>query len=255
MYPQAITLLLLLCVSAAWPQDSDTVAGTIREHPYPLLQGRQDERNHMVDTLLRYRGDELSVTDETVIRAMRHVPRHRFVPAAEQSRAYRDSPVTIGFGQTISQPYIVALMTQLAEIRPGMKVLEVGTGSGYQAAVLYELTDAVYTLEIIAPLATRTAALFRELKLGAIRAREADGYFGWVFDPGIQFDRILVTAAARHIPPPLLQQLAPGGRMVIPVGSRWGVQQLMLVSRNEAGETRTRSLLPVRFVPLTGGRD
>ncbi len=253
MYPQAITLLLLLCVSPALPQDWDI--GEIREHPYPRLQERQDERNHMVDTLLRYRGGELAVTDKAVIRAMRHVPRHRFVPAAEQSRAYRDSPVTIGYGQTISQPYMVALMTQLAEIRSGMKVLEVGTGSGYQAAVLYELTDAVYTVEIIAPLATRTAALFRELNLDAIRAREADGYYGWAFDSAIRFDRILVTAAARHIPPPLLQQLAPGGRMVIPVGSRWGLQQLMLVSKDEAGATRTRSLLPVRFVPLTGGRD
>jgi protein-L-isoaspartate(D-aspartate) O-methyltransferase len=159
--------------------------------------------------------------------------------------------VPIGFGQTISQPYIVALMTQLADVRPGMKVLEVGTGSGYQAAVLYELTDQVYTIEIITPLAKRTHGLFEELGLTGIQAKEGDGYYGWA--PGAVFDRILVTAAAEHIPPPLLRQLNPGGRMVIPVGPKWGNQELLLVTKSASGEVSTRALLPVRFVPLTGG--
>ena len=252
MYAQVFVLLLAGAAAAAWPQDPAAEAGAIRQHPYPHLQERRDERERMVDTLLRYRGTDLSVTDARVIQAMRHVPRHRFVPLPEQSHAYRDSPVPIGYGQTISQPYIVALMTQLADVGPAMKVLEVGTGSGYQAALLYELTDQVYSLEIIAPLAARTAGLFRELGLDAIHAREGDGYYGWTPAPDAPFDRILVTAAARHIPPPLLRQLAPGGRMIIPVGSRWGVQQLMVISKDAAGQTRTRSVLPVRFVPLTG---
>jgi protein-L-isoaspartate(D-aspartate) O-methyltransferase len=205
----------------------------------------------MVQTLLRYRGTEIGVTDNRVIDAMGHVPRHRFVPASEQTHAYRDAPVPIGFGQTISQPYIVALMTQLADVQPGLQVLEVGTGSGYQAAVLYELTDHVYTIEIIAPLAERTRLLFHELGLTAIHAREGDGYYGWATEAA--FDRILVTAAAEHIPAPLIRQLKPGGRMIIPVGPKWGNQELMLITKNDRGDILTRSILPVRFVPLTGG--
>jgi protein-L-isoaspartate(D-aspartate) O-methyltransferase len=205
----------------------------------------------MVRTIRQYSGAATAVTDERVLQAMGHVPRHSFVPASERSHAYRDSPVPIGFGQTISQPYIVALMSQLADVQPGMKVLEVGTGSGYQAAVLYELTDQVYTIEIIAPLAECTHGLFEELGLTGIQAKEGDGYYGWA--PGAAFDRILVTAAAEHIPPPLLRQLNPGGRMVIPVGPKWGNQELLLVTKSASGEVSTRALLPVRFVPLTGG--
>jgi len=130
-------------------------------------------------------------------------------------------------------------------------VLEVGTGSGYQAAVLYELTDQVYTIEIITPLVERTRRLFADLELSGIHAKEGDGYYGWA--PGAAFDRILVTAAAEHIPSPLLRQLKPGGRMVIPVGPKWGNQELLLVTKSARGEVATRSLLPVRFVPLTGG--
>ena len=205
----------------------------------------------MVQTIRQYSEAAIAVTDERVLRAMGHVPRHRFVPASERSHAYRDSPVPIGFGQTISQPYIVALMTQLADVQPGMKVLEVGTGSGYQAAVLYALTDQVCTIEIIVPLAERTHRLFEVLRLNGIQAREGDGYYGWA--PGAAFDRILVTAAAEHIPPPLLRQLKPGGRMVIPVGPKWGNQELLLVTKDANGVVATRALLPVRFVPLTGG--
>lgn len=218
---------------------------------YPFGHERRQERAAMVETLKRYHGRGITVSEQAVISAMLRVPRHRFIPSNMQGHAYKDSPVPIGHGQTISQPYIVALMTQLADIRSGMKVLEVGTGSGYQAAILAELTDQVYTMEIISPLAERTRLQFLDWGLKKIQTKEGDGYFGW--PEGIQFDRILVTAAAAHIPPPLLRQLKPGGRMVIPVGPRWGNQELMLVIKDKQGKSRTRSLLPVRFVPLTGG--
>ncbi len=213
---------------------------------------RQTERDRMVDVLTSYRGNQ-AVTDHLVIKAMHSVPRHKFVPENARNRAYNDSPLAIGYGQTISQPYIVALMTQLADLKPGMSVLEIGTGSGYQAAVLNQLTDQVYTIEIIQPLAERTQRLFAKLKLTRINQREGDGYYGW---PGNkQFDRILVTAAAAHIPAPLIKQLKPGGHMVIPVGPRWGPQELMLVLKDNNGNVRTQNILPVRFVPLTRGKD
>jgi len=219
---------------------------------YSATAERQQERLVMVQTLKLYGGtDSLSVTNPKVIEAMLRVPRHLFIPAYHQNQAYHDTPLSIGFGQTISQPYIVALMTQLADIQPGMKVLEIGTGSGYQAAILQEITDQVYTMEIISPLAKKTGLLFQHLGLTQIQAKHGDGYFGW--PDKIQFDRILVTAAAAHIPPPLLKQLKPGGRMVIPVGPTWGNQELLLITKDKQGRSKTRSLLPVRFVPLTGG--
>jgi protein-L-isoaspartate(D-aspartate) O-methyltransferase len=243
--------LLLMSLGSGFPTLAEQPATpTIHSHPYPAPAERQRERQAMVATLLRYPAP-FAVKEARVIQAMHHVPRHRFVPADQQAHAYRDSPVPIGYGQTISQPYIVALMTQLAEVQPGAKVLEVGTGSGYQAAILFELTDQVYTVEIIAPLAERTQHLFEALGLTGIAAREGDGYYGW--NEQGPFDRILVTAAAEHIPPPLVQQLKPGGRMVIPVGPKWGHQELLLVTKSNDGEIVTRSLLPVRFVPLTGG--
>ena len=250
---RSMALLMLFMMLGSWvpAYAGQETASAIRRHPYPGPPERQDERRSMVETIRQYAGTASEVTDERVLQAMGHVPRHRFVPASERTHAYRDSPVPIGYGQTISQPYIVALMTQLAQIRPGMKVLEVGTGSGYQAAVLFELTDRVYTIEIIAPLAERTRRLFDALGLTGIQAREGDGYYGWT--PETVFDRILVTAAAEHIPPPLLRQLKPGGRMVIPVGPKWGNQELLLITKSDAGDVATRSILPVRFVPLTGG--
>ncbi len=212
------------------------------------------ERQRMVDQLQRYGSGVTAVSDEAVLAAMGNVPRHRFVPPRQRNRAYQDRPLPIGHGQTISQPYIVALMTQLADVEPGMRVLEVGTGSGYQAAVLAELTDQVYTIEIIEPLARQAAARFQELAYDNIVAREGDGYYGW--QEHAPFDRIVVTAAAEHIPPPLVEQIKPGGHMVIPVGSRWGSQQLLQVfkekDQEEGNKVRTRILLPVRFVPLTG---
>ena len=209
-------------------------------------------RQAMVDHIEQaYASAAYPVTDESVLEAMRAVPRHAFVPEIRRGRAYDDTPLSIGHGQTISQPYIVALMSQLAEVEPGMKVLEVGTGSGYQAAVLAEIGAVVYSVEIITPLAERAGEWLEAAGFDAVTAAERDGYYGWPeYAP---FDRIVVTAAADHIPQPLVQQLKAGGRMVIPVGPRWGMQELMLVEKDDSGDTRTRSLVPVRFVPLTGG--
>ncbi len=213
---------------------------------------RQAERELMLLQLKRHGSGVTAVSDPHVLAAMAAVPRHRFVPALQRSRAYQDRPLPIGHGQTISQPYIVALMTQLLALEPGMKVLEVGTGSGYQAAVLAAMGAHVYSLEIIAPLAASAGARLRELGY-AVTTAEGDGYYGW--REHAPFDRIAVTAAAAHIPPPLVEQLAPGGHMVIPVGPRWGAQTLMLVSRDAGGGVSSRSLLPVIFVPLVGGPD
>jgi protein-L-isoaspartate(D-aspartate) O-methyltransferase len=189
--------------------------------------------------------------NQRVMQAMATVPRHEFVPDEEKPYAYENRPLPIGYGQTISQPYIVALMTDLLEVEPDDKVLEIGTGSGYQAAVLSELTKQVYTIEIIRPLGERAEAAFKRLNLTNIEVKIGDGYFGW--KKHAPYDGIVVTAASSHIPPPLVDQLKPGGRMVIPVGSRFFVQQLLLVRKDSDGEVTTRQILPVRFVPLTGG--
>jgi protein-L-isoaspartate(D-aspartate) O-methyltransferase len=186
-----------------------------------------------------------------VLEALGSVPRHRFVPAPVARHAYENRPLPIGHGQTISQPYIVAIMTDLLALEPGDRALEVGTGSGYQAAILAEIVEEVYTMEIVAPLAERSKALLAELGYGNVRARLADGYDGW--PEAAPFDAIVVTAAASHVPPPLLAQLAAPGRMVIPVGSRFMVQQLVLVEKDADGEVTLDQILPVRFVPLTGG--
>lgn len=186
-----------------------------------------------------------------VMRAMASVPRHRFVPKHQQRYAYKNRPLPIGYGQTISQPYIVALMTHLLDLKSTDKVLEIGTGSGYQAAILAELVDAVYTVEIVPELAKRAKSTFAKLNLGRIQSKLGDGYYGW--EEHAPFDAIIVTAAASHVPPPLLKQLKPGGRMVIPVGSRFYVQYLVVINKDEHEKLNTRKVLPVRFVPLTGG--
>lgn len=185
-----------------------------------------------------------------VLAVLGRVPRHAFVPEDVRPAAYDNRPLPIGFGQTISQPYIVALMTDLLEPGPTDRVLEVGTGSGYQAAVLAELVAHVYSIEIIPQLARRAAERFGRLGYQNIETREDDGYFGW--SHAAPFDGIVVTAAADHVPPPLVRQLKPGGRMVIPVGQRFSVQQLLLITKTREGEIETRQILPVRFVPLTG---
>lgn len=190
--------------------------------------------------------------DDRVREALLRVPRHQLVPADVRSRAYRNRPLSIGHGQTISQPYIVAIMTALLDVEPGDRVFELGTGSGYQAAILAELGTEVYSMEIIPPLAERAAGQLAELGYDEIRVRIGDGYYGW--PEHAPFDAIMVTAAGDHIPPPLLDQLRPGGRMVIPVGDPFLTQQLVLVEKREDGGLRTRDVLPVRFVPLAGER-
>ncbi|MBE9503606.1 MAG: protein-L-isoaspartate(D-aspartate) O-methyltransferase [Proteobacteria bacterium] len=188
--------------------------------------------------------------DPKVMTVMGKVPRHEFVPSEARSLAYRNRPLSIGYGQTISQPYIVALMTDLLKVAPKHTVLEVGTGSGYQAAVLAELVDKVFTIEIVEPLGRSAKKRLKRLNYDNVTVRIGDGYYGWQEEG--PFDSIVVTAASSHIPPPLIKQLKPGGRMVIPVGSRFMVQQLVLVEKDHQGNVTTRQILPVRFVPLTG---
>ena len=185
-----------------------------------------------------------------VLDAIDTVPRHELVPDRQVRYAYDNRPLPIGHGQTISQPYIVALMTDLLEPEATDVVLEVGTGSGYQAAVLAELVGTVYSIEIIEPLADRSAADLKRLDYTNIVTRLGDGYYGWADQA--PFDAIVVTAAASHVPPPLVQQLKPGGRMVIPVGSSFMTQQLLLVEKTADGDVVTRQIGAVRFVPLTG---
>ena len=185
-----------------------------------------------------------------VMDAMRRVARHRFVPAALEAEAYANRPLPIGGGQTISQPYIVALSTDLLDLAPTHRVLEIGTGSGYQAAVLAELVAQVLTIEIVEPLGREAAARLAELGYRNVEVRIGDGYRGW--PERAPFDRILVTAAAPEVPAPLVEQLARGGRMVIPVGSSWFSQRLLLVEKRADGEIVRRNVLAVRFVPLTG---
>ena len=188
------------------------------------------------------------IRDRRVIEAMRHVPRHSFIPAAERARAYDDGPVPIGQGQTISQPYIVALMTELVRPQPGDRVLEVGTGSGYQAAVLARLVKHVYTIELEETLARSATAVLRELQFENITVRTGDGYGGW--PEHAPFDIVIVTAAPEHIPQPLIDQLKPGGRLIVPVGPRFSVQQLKLLEKDAGGAIKTTEVSPVMFVPL-----
>jgi len=195
--------------------------------------------------------EPFGITDTATLRAMRTVPRHEFVPRSLRARAYDDAPLPIGLDQTISQPYVVALMTQLVRPRAGMRALEVGTGSGYQAAVLAEAGCRVWTIEIFAALATQARARLERLGYGAVAVRHGDGYLGW--PEAAPFDAILVTAAADSIPPALLAQLAPGGRLVMPVGDVNAAQELVLVEKDERGALRERRVLPVRFVPLLRG--
>ncbi len=187
----------------------------------------------------------------SVMKVMGRVPRHEFVPSAQKRFAYENRPLPIGHGQTISQPYIVALMTDLLKVTADSRVLEVGTGSGYQAAILAELVDSVYTIEIIKPLAEQARERLQRLAYNNVHVRTGDGYYGWT--EHMPFDVIIVTAAASHVPPPLIEQLKPGGRMVIPVGSRFMTQELLLISKQQDGKLVTRQILPVMFVPLTGG--
>lgn len=213
-------------------------------------------RRAMVDTVAKLVRAERGALpggdlDPAVLEAMALVPRHEFVPVGQRVNAYENRPLPIGYGQTISQPYIVALMTHLARVGPESIVLEIGTGSGYQAAVLSELARQVHTIEIVEGLGHQASDRLQRLGYANVETAIGDGYHGW--PERAPFDAIVVTAAASHIPPPLVQQLKPGGRMVIPVGQRFLVQQLTLVEKDPDGAVKTRQLLPVSFVPLTGG--
>ncbi len=218
--------------------------------PVPLALSSEDPslveaRRRMVERDLKGR----DIKDPKVLEIMGRVPRHLFVEPSLKSKAYADHPLPIGEGQTISQPYIVALMTQILKIQPGERVLEIGTGSGYQAAVLAELTDQVFTVEIIESLTKQAAKRLKEHGYGKVRVKYGDGYFGW--EEAAPFDAIIVTCAANHIPPPLIKQLKEGGRLIIPLGSTTYFQTLTLLTK-KMGKTDIQHLLGVVFVPMTG---
>jgi len=220
-------------------QPTPTLTSTLAADPYIV------PRRHMVETQMKAR----DITDTKVLAVMEKVPRHRFVLPQDIERAYADTPLPIGYGQTISQPYMVALMTQLLRVQPGDKILEIGTGSGYQAAVLAELTDQVYTVEIIPELAQSAAKRLQELGYGQVHVKNADGYYGWEeFAP---YDAIIVTAAPDHVPQPLIKQLKDGGRLIIPVGPPGSIQTLWFIEKH-GDKVISRQVLAVQFVPLTG---
>ncbi len=214
--------------------------------PYPEEEKYQVQREKMVREQLIERG----IRDEEVLKALRKVPRHLFVSEELWEEAYEDRPLPIGQGQTISQPYIVGLMTELLKVKPDEVVLEVGTGSGYQAAILSELTRQVYTIEIFRELGEKARDRLKRLGYDKVEVKIGDGYYGW--EDHAPFEAIIVTAAVNHIPPPLIQQLKPGGRMVIPVGNPFQTQNLMLVRKQENGDLTIKNVLPVMFVPLLG---
>ena len=207
----------------------------------------REERQRLVAEALVPQG----ITDSLTLAAMRAVPRHEFVPEDQRAWAYVDTPLPIGHDQTISQPAVVAFMTQVIRPGPGLRVLEVGTGSGYQAAVLAETGARVWTIEIIRALADEASARLRRLGYRSVQVRHGDGYAGW--PDAAPFDAIVVTAGADSIPPPLIRQLAPGGRLVMPVGDPRADQQLILLEKDASGRIASRELLPVRFVPLLRG--
>jgi protein-L-isoaspartate(D-aspartate) O-methyltransferase len=214
-------------------------------------QDRAAERAAMIETIKGHARSGTQGIDPAVLKTMGKVPRHLFVPEKQSGAAYDDRPLPIGHGQTISQPFIVALMTDLINVRRSDTVLEIGTGSGYQAAVLSPLAGKVYSIEIIPELGKRAAARLARHGYRNVEVKVGDGYYGW--PEHAPFDGIVVTAAASHIPPPLVEQLAEGGRMVIPVGGPFATQFLMLVEKRRDGSITTRQLLPVGFVPLRGG--
>ena len=234
-----------LCFAAAFLafscKGSDPVPGKASPGP---ADGEAGRRARMVDTQIVARG----VRNARVLAALREVPRHLFVDPAQRAQAYEDHPLPIAGNQTISQPYIVALMTELLELAPAARVLEIGTGSGYQSAVLGKCALEVYSIEIVPELARSAAARLKELHFDNVTVREGDGYRGW--PEHAPFDGIIVTAAPERIPQPLLDQLAPGGRMVIPVGGFF--QELKVFRKDADGKITEKDIIPVRFVPMTG---
>lgn len=218
----------------------------------PHAELRHGMLGAIADTTARTAGSTgVEAIAPEVMDAIERVPRHEFVPPEIADLAYENRPLPIGHGQTISQPYIVALMTHLLGLGSHHRVLEIGTGTGYQAAVLAELVERVHTIEIVPPLARQAEERLPRLGYRNVEVRLGDGYYGW--RAAGPFDAIVVTAAASHVPPPLVEQLAPNGVLVIPVGEQFSVQMLLLVRKHEDGAVRVRQILPVRFVPLTGG--
>ena len=228
------------------PNESEEEKASRPDHSHRAFSERVEERGKMVARQIKARG----VDDPNVLVSLRTVPRHSFVRHDDLRRAYSDQPLPIGKGQTISQPYIVGYMTDVLELGPESKVLEIGTGSGYQAAVAAEIAREVYTIEIIEALAEKAEERLKELGYGNVFAKAGDGYYGW--EEKGPFDAIIITAAAGLMPPPLKEQLKAGGKMILPLGSPYGAQTLVLVTKDEKGRIRSRSLLPVRFVPMTG---
>lgn len=239
--PPFLAVLVLAAVMNSGAEPGMPSGGPTQEGPERKL------RERMVREQIAGRG----VKDAAVLRAMREVPRHQYVPGRLRGLAYEDQPLPIGHGQTISQPYVVAFMTEIIRPKKEHVVLEIGTGSGYQAAVLSRIVKRVYTVEIVEALAGSAAERLKELGCTNVKVRHGDGYHGW--KEHAPYDAIVVTAAAEHIPPPLLAQLKEGGSMIIPVGSQYRTQYLMLVEKR-GGEARTSTLMPVRFVPLTRGK-
>lgn len=216
------------------------------DHNHPAFSERVKQRQRMVRLHIK----EERIEDANVLEAMRTVPRHSFVKKVWKSSAYENRPLPIGMNQTISQPYVVAYMTEALQLDPNSRVFEVGTGSGYQAAVCAEIAREVYTVEIIKVLAESAKKRLKRLGYHNVTVSQGDGYYGWK-EKG-PFDAIIVTAAAGLVPPPLKNQLKPGGRMILPLGSPYGVQTLVLITKDKKGNFHSRRLLPVRFVPMTG---
>lgn len=239
-----LSLAVLAAVQSQPPADN-SIDQPESKSVKPNHRNDSAAREQMIETQLASR----DIDDPQVLKAMREVERHRFVPPDLRDQAYEDRPLPIGFGQTISQPYIVAFMTQILQLKKTDRVLEIGTGSGYQAAVLSRLVDQVYTIEIVPQLAERSRRALAVSEYDNVHVRSGDGYQGW--EEQSPFDAIIVTCAPDQIPQPLVDQLADGGRMIIPVGEPNGAQQLILLEK-ESGELKRRAVLPVRFVPMTG---
>ena len=237
--------IFILLVTGLLPIGAETA-----EDPAYTEARRQLLKEIAVDVRYTRRYLDKAELDPRVLAAVGKVPRHEFVRERDRKHAYENRPLPIGYGQTISQPFVVALMTDLIRPKRHHRVLEVGTGSGYQAAVLSELVAKVYTIEIIEPLGQQAKGRLARLKYHNVTVKIGDGYYGWKqYAP---YDAIVVTAAASHVPPALIRQLKPGGRMVIPVGSRFLVQQLLLITKDKHGRVSSRQIIPVMFVPLTG---
>ncbi len=227
------------------PKTDRAGASPTRENDAQAESVEFERRTEMIERQIKSRG----IDDERVLRAIANVPRHEFVPAGYRDEAYADGPLPIGHGQTISQPYIVALMTQSVRLEPTDKVLDIGTGSGYQAAVLAEIVDHVYSIEIVEPLGKAAETRLRRLGYDNVSVRVGDGFQGWPDEA--PFDVIVLAAAPEEIPPPLIEQLAPGGRLILPVGER-NDQHLMLIEKDDKGAVTRKDIGAVRFVPMTG---